>query len=57
MAATDKRALNVVSLKDLKMFAMNDLATPPEKNVNPSKDMPGASVKESQEIGGKNPKA
>jgi len=57
LAATDKRALDVVSLNDLKMFAMTNLATPPEKNVNPSKDMPGAAVKESQEIGGKDPKA
>jgi len=57
LAATDKRALDVVSLKDLRMFAKGDLATPAERSVNQSKDIPGAAVKESQEIGGKDPKA
>lgn len=57
LAATEKSALKVVALKDLKMFAKDNLATPPEKSVNPSKDVPGAAVRESSEIGGKNPKA
>lgn len=57
MAATAKSALDVVSLKELKAFAKNDQATPPEKNVNMSKDIAGAKVRESKEIGGKEPKA
>ena len=56
--ATSVRALDVVGFKDLKAFAAEpEAANAGNTAQDVSKKGPGSFLKESQEIGGKEPKA